>query len=347
MTARIRQARSSDLAALWPLAQQLDSYNLPADRRWLAHLLDISVQSFRGRVPRARAKYLFVMEARPGGRLIGCSLILAKHGTPRLPHLWLDVKTMRHQRVTQTVLQLGATTDGPTEIGGLIVARPYRGHPQHFGRQLSFVRFAYMARHPERFESRLLVEYLPPLSRTGGSGLWRAFGARFTGLSYHQADRLSMTDKTFILRSFPRTPIHASLFPPEVQAQIGQVHPAAAGACAMLRRVGFRYLRQVEPFDGGPYYGARRTGISVIRRTRAGQLRLARMEALPRASALRVGGFPAGSLGLICVEPTPGEFRAVQAPYHWRGQEIEVTAMVMKQLDSCSGMDSYVTPLAR
>ena len=38
MTCRIRQARSSDRSALWPLAQQLNSYNLPADRWASPHL---------------------------------------------------------------------------------------------------------------------------------------------------------------------------------------------------------------------------------------------------------------------------------------------------------------------
>ncbi len=333
MTFRIRQARRSDLAALWPLARQLNSYNLPADRRVLAQILATSVRSFRGLLQKSRAKYLFVMESCPSRRLVGCSLILAKHGTPRLPHLWLDLKTVRHGHLTHTVLQLGATTDGPTEVGGLIVARPYRCHPQHLGRQLSFVRLAYMARHPERFEPRVLVEYLPPLTPSGDSRLWRVLGQRFTGLSYRQADRLSMTNKTFILRAFPRTPIRVKDLPPEVRAQLGVVHPAAAGACAMLRRVGFRYLRQVEPFDGGPYYGARRAGISVIRRTRAGRL--------------KVGEPSPGSLGLLCAEPSPGAFRAVQAPYRRRAQAIEVTHAVIKQLDGHSGMPGYVAPLAR
>ncbi len=244
MTVRIRQARSSDLAALWPLARQLNSYNLPADRRMLAKLVAVSVRAFRGAMPRSRARYLFVLEELARRRVIGCSLIIAKHGTPALPHLWMDVKRRR----TRRLLQLGMTTNGPTEVGGLVLLPAYRGHPQQLGVQLSYVRFTYMAMHPERFEPRVLVEYLPPLTPRGESALWRVFGQRFTGLSYRAADRLSMTNKEFIWRLFPHTPIDAGFFPPEVRAQLGVVHPAATGACAMLRRVGFRYLRQVEPF---------------------------------------------------------------------------------------------------
>jgi len=345
---RIRQARVGDLPALWPLARRLNSYNLPADRRMLAQLVATSVQSFRGAVTKARARYLFVLERRPvsqgppGRRpqIIGCSLILAKHGTPRLPHLWMDVKTVRmasrtlRRRIVHQVLQLGMTTDGPTEIGGLIVHPAYRGRPERFGRQLSYARFVYMAMHPERFEPRVLVEYLPPLTRRGDSLLWQAFGRRFTGLSYRWADRLSMTNKEFILRLFPRTPVYTAVFPPVVRRQIGVVHPAAAGACAMLQGIGFRSLRQVEPFDGGPYFGALRRRITVVRRTRRGTLAVT--PALPPAR-----------WGLLCAEPAVGEFRALQAPYRWHGARLEVTEATAERLDGRAGMEAYAVPLAR
>lgn len=345
----IRQVRPGDLAHLWPLARLLNSYNLPADRRFLRGLVETSVASFRGALPRSRAKYLFVLErcdprispnasrfTHHASRVIGCSLIIAKHGTRALPHLWLDVKPVRmtsralRRTVTHQVLRLGMTTDGPTEVGGLIVLPAYRGRPERLGRQLSYVRFAYMAMHPERFERDVLVEYLPPLSPDGESPLWQAFGQRFTGLSYHAADRLSATTKEFILRLFPRTPIYADFLPLKVRAQLGVVHPAAAGSCALLKAIGFRPRRQIEPFDGGPYYGAPRWRITLIRRTRAGAL----------AVVPSVVAAPA----LVCTEPAAGEFRAVAAPARWSRGGVEVTPSTVFSIEGHAGMRAYVAP---
>ena len=336
---RIRQARPDDLAHLWPLARRLDSYNLPADRAFLKRLLHVSARSFQGREPTATARYLFVLERRPDGAVLGCSLILAKHGTPGHPHLWITVKTVRmssrtlRRQLTHRVLQLGMTTNGPTEIGGLIVRPDYRGHPARLGRQLSYVRLAYIARHPTRFESRLLVEYLPPLRPDGTSPLWDALGSRFIPLTYRQADRLSVTNKEFIVGLFPRTLIYAALLPEVAQRQLGVVHPAAAGACGMLRGVGFRYLNQIEPFDGGPYYGAARRAISLVRRTRPGRLTV----------SPEVG--PA--CGLVCAEPLPGEFRAVFGPFRRSGGRVHVSRVAQHLLESPEGVRVYATPVAR
>ena len=327
---RIRQARTSDLPALWPLARRLDSYNLPADRPFLTRLVATSVCSFRGDVAKAEARYLFVMERWRDRRVVGCSLILAKHGTPRLPHLWLD---LTRAPGWGPALRLGVTMDGPTEIGGLIVLPRFRGHPERLGFQLSCVRLAYLATHPTRGEAQILVEYLPPLTPSGDSRLWRVFGGPLTGLSYREADRRSITDKRFILRVFPKTPVPLDTLPAAVRRDLGVVHPAAAGACRMLRAVGFRFLRQVEPFDGGPYYGARLADLTLVRRARAGRL--------------AVASAPTTGTGLLWTEPARGEFRAVTAGYRVRGQVVEVSATVMRMLEGQPGMRVHVTPLAR
>ena len=60
------------------------------------------------------------------------------------------------------VLRLGASYDGPTEIGGLILAPQYRGDPHQLGKQLSYVRFLFMAMHPERCRPTVISELLPP-----------------------------------------------------------------------------------------------------------------------------------------------------------------------------------------
>lgn len=338
---RIREAAHSDLAGLWPLAKRLNSYNLPSDRKVLSRLLKVSELSFRGALPKSQARYLFVMEQQPSGRIVGCSMIIAKHGTKELPHLWMRVKNVSHVSRTlgvtrrHTTLTLGSTTDGPTEVGGLVVLPDYRQHPQRLGLQLSYVRFLYMALYPQRFEPQVLVEYLPPLTDGGsGSPLWEALGRHFTGLSYRQADRLSITNKEFVLSLFPRTPIYTTFFPEGVRTQLGVVHTQALGACAMLKRAGFRYLDEIEPFDGGPYYGAARQKISIVRSARRGVVR----------PVSRLGKMQKWLLG---TQAGSGRFRAVAVDAGWSGSRWQAEPSVLRTLDLPSGGAAIGTSLER
>src|SRR5688572_19503394 len=97
----IRGGEPRDLPDLFRLAKHLDSYNLPADRRRLKSLLADSKRSFAGKpAGRARARYLFVLEDLSEKRLVGCSLIIGKHGTPGLPHIYMTVFSERRTSKT-------------------------------------------------------------------------------------------------------------------------------------------------------------------------------------------------------------------------------------------------------
>jgi arginine N-succinyltransferase len=271
----LRAVESRDLDALVALAEQLDSMNLPSDRGFLEARIGASLRSFAGRVrARCDAVYVFVMEDRSTGACVGTSTILAKHGTEASPHYWLEVSSEERvstelaRRFVHSKLRLRSSSDGPTEIGGLVLDPRYRRHPEKCGKALSIARFAYVSAHPERFERELIAEMLSPFDAPGKNRLWDAFGARFTGLSFREADRLSTRTKGFIADLFPRDPVYATLFPPPVQAVIGQPNETAVAAVRILERVGFRYLNQVDPFDGGPYYGAARDAIASVRERR-------------------------------------------------------------------------------
>ena len=272
----IRSAERRDLRGVLEAAKYLDSYNLAHDWRYIRSLLHVSEASFAGDLPKEEARYLFVLEDTGAKEIAGCSLIVAKHGTRSSPHLYLDYFTERRmsrtlgRTVTHRCLKFGKESDGPTEVGGLVLKPRYRRHPQKLGLQLSWIRFLYLALHPGRFQRKVLVEFLPPLT-PGGNPFWDSLGARFLGLSYHKADRLSITNKEFILSLFPKEKIYCDLLPEKALNILGQVGPQQIHACHVLQRIGFRYLSQVEPFDGGPYYGAPIERISVIRNARKGK----------------------------------------------------------------------------
>src|SRR5436190_980456 len=125
--------------------------------------------------------------------------------------------------------------------------------------------FLFVRMHRELFRDRVLSELLPPLEANGTSKLWEALGRKFTGLTYQEADLLSKDNKEFIHALFPDDPIHTELLPDDVQAVIGVVGPDTKAVESMLRRIGFTYAGQIDPFDGGPHFGAKTDDISIVR----------------------------------------------------------------------------------
>ncbi len=187
----LRNALRSDLQDLRVLARMLDTVNLPDDERALSAILDESARSFDGRIrdPLGR-RYVFALEDPRRGRVVGTSMIIAQHGTRESPCTFFDVSEREHYSSTldrwfrHQVLSIGYHFDGPTEIGGLVVHPRERRREEQAGKQLSFVRFLYVAMHRDRFRDRMLAELMPPLTPEGKSLFWEACGRRFTGLDY-------------------------------------------------------------------------------------------------------------------------------------------------------------------
>src|SRR5262249_60160779 len=50
-------------------------------------------------------------------------------------------------------------------------------------------------------------------------------------------------------------PVSVWLLPEEIRNAIGEVGQDTRGALRILEQAGLRYLTQIDPFDGGPYYG--------------------------------------------------------------------------------------------
>ncbi len=267
----LRDVAPDDLADLQETAVHLDTVNLPNDRQALERIIDVSVKSFSGQLPKADRCFVFVVRDEARGAIVGTSMIFAQHGSRRAPHVYFDV--IEEERYSETLdrhfshrlLRIGYNYKGLTEIGGLVVRPEYRGHAQQLGRLLSFVRFLYMGLHRELFCDEVVSELMPPLEPDGTSLLWEALGRRFTGLTYQEADALSRQNKEFIRALFPQDPLYATLLPANVQALIGEVGPETKGVERMLRAIGFEYAHRIDPFDGGPHFHARTDSISLVR----------------------------------------------------------------------------------
>lgn len=305
----LRDVQRADLPSLKSLAAVLNTVNLPNDEETLEQLIDISVRSFAGKVKNPfEREYLFVLENAKSEEVVGTSLVIAQHGTKEAPHTYYEVSEREHYSVSldrhfrHKVLSIAYNYSGPTEIGGLVVDPPHRSGPEKPGKQLSYVRFLFLAMHRALFRERVLAELMPPLMPDGRSLLWEAVGKKFTGLTYIEADRLSRQNKEFIKELFPSSDIYVSLFPDRTQKVVGEVGSQTRGVQRMLERIGFKYVERVDPFDGGPHFEARTQDILLVR-----QFRTARVSAEP------LGTEPAEDL-LVAVDRdgARNRFRAVR-----------------------------------
>jgi arginine N-succinyltransferase len=238
--------------------------------------IQISVQGFRGRIrDRSRARFIFCAQERSTQRVVAASMIIAKHGTPAAPHYYLEMDS--DERYSHTLrksfrhpfLRLRYSMDGPTEIGGLIVTAAMRGHAERIGKQISWVRFLYIGMHRKRFESQVLAEMLAPMLPDHGNIFWDHYGRSVTGLSFQEADILSMRDKEFIRALFPDTPLYTFLLPEEVRASLGAVGENTRGAVRLLEQTGMKFLKHIDPFDAGPYFGAATDSLIPVQQLRS------------------------------------------------------------------------------
>jgi arginine/ornithine succinyltransferase subunit-like protein len=186
--------------------------------------------------------------------------------------------------------------------GGLVLDPEFRNSEARVGRQLSFVRFLFLGLNKARFKRKVLAELLPPLNKKGQSPLWEAIGRRFTNMDYWEADQLCQRSKEFIFSLFPSGKIYTTFLTAEARNAIGRVGKETEPVLHMLKKIGFEYKNQVDPFDGGPHLWANVDDILPVRKLGS------------HALADTGGAATAGrtEAGLVCRSiQAPGEFRAV------------------------------------
>jgi arginine N-succinyltransferase len=315
MSFLVRPVKHDDVGQLVDLAKQFGLLNLPGDKRILSQKIARSVDSFEGGLAKSESEYLFVLEDVEEQLVVGSSLIMAKHGTDDVPHSYFKILKRNHFSedlgigFIHQVLRFQLDSDGPSEIGGLLVDKSYRRRPEKLGKQISLSRFLYMALHPERFEDRVLCELTPPLTDEGRSEFWESLGRRFTGLPYQEADLLSQSHKEFIRSLFPEDDIYLCLLDAKARAVLGRVGEQTKPAQHLLEGIGFEYLDEVDPFDGGPHFGCDTKEIRVISDGRL----------------LRIAEFKETTFkekGLIGV--SGDKFRAIVASFDLRDDEIAI-----------------------
>ncbi|MBI2521355.1 MAG: arginine N-succinyltransferase [Bdellovibrio sp.] len=268
----IRNVDPSDLNDLYELSGLVTFINLPRDIDLIKKKIASSVRTFkRADKDKSKNNYIFVLEDTENKKVIGVSMIHGQHGTDEEPHYYLTVG--QEEKFSETIntgfihgtLKLDYECNGYTEIGGLVLHPDYRSNVAKLGKQISFVRFLYIGMHPNQFTSLIHSELMPPFDKDGNSPLWEAIGRKFMNVDYHEADVLSRQNKEFILSLFPSEIIYTSLLPIEARDAIGKVGDDTKPVKKMLESIGFKYTKEVDPFDGGPHYRAPKNEIKPIR----------------------------------------------------------------------------------
>lgn len=331
----VRPVRHEDLGQLFDLAKQFTLLNLPGDRKVLAHKIDKSIQSFAGKNSKANSDYLFVLEDTEEQLVVGSSMIMGKHGTDEIPHSFFKILKKSHYSddlgigFIHQVLRFQIDTDGPSEIGGLLVDKIYRRRPEKLGKQISLSRFLYLALHLDRFEDRVLCELTPPLTDETRSEFWEALGRRFTGLPYQEADLLSQSHKEFISSLFPEEDIYLCLLDAKARSVLGRVGEQTKPAQHLLESIGFQYIEEVDPFDGGPHYGADVADILPVKLGR-------------RLKVTEFSDATYKEQGLVAT--TGDDFKCTLASYDVRGDEVALSPKCRAILGVESEEEIFLSP---
>lgn len=333
----VRAVQRDDIQQLYELARQFTLLNLPAEKRIIEHKIERSIGSFAGELSKAEAEYIFVVEDTEAEMVAGNSLILAKNGTPASPNF--SFKILKKERFSRElgvgfihqILRLNINTDGPSEVGGLVVDRGYRRRPEKVGRMISLSRFVYIGMEPDRFEADLHSEMAPPLTEEGRSEFWEALGRRFTGMPYQEADQISSQNNGFIQSLFPEEDIYLALLDSKARLVLGRVAEETQPALHLLNRIGFKYKDEVDPFDGGPHLGCKATECTLIKNLKKYRLK-----------SVKSGKFEqTGLLGLL----RDGSYRGTASLYRLEGSEIALPEKTWSLLELSEGEELYMTPL--
>lgn len=334
----IRSVRMEDLPELLRLSKLVYFINLPEDTDILKQKIELSINSFDGTIEDKFAReYIFVMEDLETNALVGTSMVIARHGSPQSPHMYLELKEIQkysetiHAGFIHKVLRLKFDPDGPTEIGGLVVDPNYRGHEMKLGRQLSFSRFMFLKMRRRWFKDRVLSELMPPLGSQGESILWEALGRKFTNLSYQDADVLSRKNKEFITSLFPKGDIYTVLLPGEARDAIGKVGKETEPVKHMLEKIGFKWREHIDPFDGGPHYWADTDKISIVQATH--KVRIGKDMGKTKSKEQ-------GLIGLV----RNSEFLCMQTAYSMSRKTISLPKFTMETLGLSPQDEAYFMP---
>ena len=254
-----RTAQMDDLDSIYQLANQtgVGLTTLPRDRDFLEKRIQHARRAFHQATSHHTENYyLFVLEDPQTHEVVGVSAIESAVG---LSTPFYSYKISNHSNqcaalkihTQYRMLHLVQDYSGASELCTLFLRPDYRR--DHLGMFLSRARFLYMALFPNKFSETIIAELRGMSNTRGISPFWSALGKHFFGMSFQQADQMTLlSNKQFITDLMPKMPIYVELLPKSVQKMLGTPLPSSVPAFNILSSEGFVFKNHIDIFDAGP-----------------------------------------------------------------------------------------------
>ena len=335
----LRPVAPADLPALERIAAASAHgiSSLPNDSAKLRSRIERSQQAFASQdAASGEETYLFVLEDRSTGAVVGCSGIAASAGFHDRFYSYRNefvVHASSALGVSQRMHTLHLCHDltGVTLLTSFYIDPAYEAGP---GPQLlSRARLLFIRCFAERFSDRIAAESPGLADEAGQSPFWDAVGRRFFDMDYPQAETVTGgRSKAFIADLMPHSAIYVPLLPEAAQWAIGQLHPVAELPFAILQDEGFDADSYIDIFDGGPTVEAR---LALLRSVRHA-----------RAVALQPGALTLGLTSWhVAVNGRREGFRAVLAELPVAADALPPEHELAQRLAAAGGQRLLVTPL--
>lgn len=274
----VRPADFSDLPALERLARNagIGITNFPANRERLNDKIAASRRSLAADVVQpGNESYMFILLEQATQEVIGTCSIDAMVGVdaPFYSYRIDDVvhaspQLQIHNRIP--ALFLCHDYSGTSRLNSLVLDKAHQNTDAMA--LLSRARLLFIARHPDRFTSKIFAEIRGESDNKGYSPFWEALGRHFFSMDFKKADYLSgISNKHFIAELMPRYPIYVPTLPEEAQEAIGVIHQDSEKVAQILLKEGFVFRDYVDIFDAGPTIEARVQDLQTIAGQRTGK----------------------------------------------------------------------------
>lgn len=265
----IRPVTLEDLPGVEDCAQLagIGIVNLPKRRETLEKHIKKSINSFANHSSSKQGYYFFVLTDPIKGSIEGTCAIYSSIGSDH-PLLVFEIKEVDQPypplppfKETR-LLCPKSYREGPSEVCALYLKRTMR--QEGLGRLLSISRFLFMAAFPDRF-SHTVIASMRGVTVGDKSPFWEGLGQHFLDLSFHEVMSMRSESEEFMSEVLPRYPVYVALLAPEVRELIGKVHPHTIPASQMLEKEGFKFTKEIDPIDGGPFLAAHVPSLRTVR----------------------------------------------------------------------------------
>lgn len=274
----IRPVKKQDLQTIAKCA--MDSgpglTHLPKRMECLEQKIECSLQAFsKANSTPEREEYFFVLADHRTEEIGGTCGIYSRTGAKdplyafrieTLPPLPAPLPLLKENRL----LQVKAYQNGPTEICALYLMPHMR--KGGFGKLLSLSRFLFIAGYPKRFTETVMAN-MRGIINNAESPFWNGLGCHFLPVSFNEVMAMRALSEDFLPQFLPKYPIYVSLLTEETKQSIAHTHPHTEPALKMLQKEGFRFINEIDPFDGGPFIAADTKEINTIKNSKVSSVK--------------------------------------------------------------------------